>query len=682
MDNTIQHLTELCVEAETLAKAPNWEAVGVFFAEAGQKWIGLDPDGIHDDLKKRFDEAHATFTARLEHDKVRKARIAEREAFCAEIEAHSSSDNAAEFADRVHEIKSAWHDLPYLQPQYLEILQARFDKAVHAFSDSIELQREELALRNERLPEIEHLCGKVEDLAEGSEWILAEQELKEIRKRWLHLVAGLKGMEPIHERFDQALASFNRRKGELASTLEAELKLLGGLCGEMESCLKAEDLKSMLPKVKEIKERWKVSEIRDTAKEELQKHFRTMLNAYHKKIHGIFEEEDWSRWENYTIKVGLCEKAEKLPAETNFNLRFKLLKELQEEWKRIGPVPREKSDEIWNRFHQGCETTYRACRDFFNEQTKKRAQNLRGKTALCEQAEALQESTDWEGTADRLKALQVEWRGIGSAPKDKEEEALQRFRKACNTFFERRKAHYGEIHRIQAENKKAKMSLCEQAEALLSGQDLMASISIAMDLRRKWRDAAAAARGDEHALWDRFNSTLGKFFAHVDQVRNGNFQRKQEICADIERLANSQDLKDDCDKVAGTVRSLEDEWRRIGPSPRDKGRDVEDQFHSVLRLFDGQYREARRELQSTFASNVNAKEAILVEIAELASSADGAAGRVDEAAAAFEEAWRSGGPVPQERAANLEARFGEAMAALKAGDVGYFSAIALKQKEN
>ncbi|MFZ2653894.1 MAG: DUF349 domain-containing protein, partial [Victivallales bacterium] len=558
----------------------------------------------------------------------------------------------------------------------------RFDKAVHAFSSSIEIQREELALKNERLPEIEHLCGRAEDIAEGSEWILAEKELRDIRKKWLHAIGGIKGIEQLQERFDKALADFDRRKNELAATLEAEIKLLTGLCGEMESFLKAEDLKSILPKVKELKSRWKVSEIRDSAKEELQKHFKTMLNSYHRKINEIFEEEDWSRWENYTIKIGLCEKAEKLLSETNFNLRFKLLKALQDEWKRIGAVPREKSNEIWDRFHKSCEKTYQTCREFFDEQTKKRAENLVGKTTLCEKAEALQNSEEWENTAAALKALQTEWRDIGPVPREKEEETYQRFRKACNTFFDRRKAHYDEIHKVQAENKKAKIALCEQAESLMSGQDLMLSINTAMDLRGRWRNAAPAARRDEHVLWDRFNSALGKFFEKIDQDRNDNLLKRQGICAEIERLANSEELRSDCDKTDGIVRNLEDEWKKIGPSPRDKGKDVEDKFYSMLRLFEGKYRDARRELQTAFESNAKARETLLVEITAFASSADFAAASTDETTAAFEARWNSVGPVPKEKAAEFDARFSGALAALKNKDSGYFSAVAVRQKEN
>ncbi|HBC87971.1 MAG TPA: hypothetical protein DCZ94_13555 [Lentisphaeria bacterium] len=682
MDNIIQNLKDLCLEAENHAKASNWIAAEQFFADAGQKFKDLAAEGHHVELKKRFDDAFALFHSRMESEKTRKARTSEREAFCTEIEKYSSSENPAEFANRVKEIKSAWKNLPPLQSQYLEILQARFDKAIHAFSSSIEIQREDLALKNERLPEMEHLCGRAEDLAEGSEWINAEKELKEIKKKWLKAVAGVKGVSHFHERFDKALADFDRRKNELAATLETEINLLKELCGEMESCLKAENLKSMLPKVKDIKARWKLTEIRDPAKESLQSHFRSMLNSYHRKINEIFEEEDWHRWENYTIKIGLCEKAEKLMSETSFSMRLRSMKELQDEWKKIGAVPREKSNEIWERFHSTCEKIYKGCKEFFDEQDRKRAENLARKISFCEQAESVQNSEEWENTADKLKSLQMGWSETGQVTRGKEMDTYQRFRKACNIFFERRKAHYDEIHRIQSENKKAKIALCEQAEALLGLADPAQSISTAMGLRDKWRKAAYASRKDEKILWERFNSALGKFFEKVDSTRNENLARKEKICSEIESLSDSQELKSDCDKVDGLVRALEDEWRKIGPSPRDKGRDVEDKFYSLLRKFEAKYHEARRELQSSFESNIRAKESLLMEISEFASSGDAASANLDEAASAFQSRWDTIVPVPKDKLEGLDARLREYLEALKTKDTGYFSSETSKQKEN
>ncbi len=681
MDTIIKNLETICTEAEKSAKASNWDAIGQFFTDSAQKWESLAPDGAHPELRKRFDDARTEFNTRLEHDVLRRARIAEREALCAELEKYASSDNIAEFADRMKEIENTWKNLPPLQQQYLEILQARFVKAAHAFSSGIEIQREEQSLKNERMPEIERLCMKAEDLADTTEWAPAEKEIKEVRRKWLRAVAGIKGLEQFHARFDKALADFERRRDELAALLAAETKLLTELCAEMETCLKAENPKSMINKVKELKERWKLSEIRDPVKEELQKNFRIMLNSYHRKINEIFEEEDWSRWENYTMKLGLCEKADKLSLEPSFNLRFKLLKGLQDEWKRIGAVPREKSEELWDRFHKSCEGTYLACREFFDEQGRKRAENLAKKISFCEQAEAIQASEEWEKTAEKLKAMQAEWFTTGQVTKGKEEETFQRFRKACNAFFERRKAHYDELHKVRAENRKIKVSLCEEAEALLGVADPMQSINTAMELRKKWKNAPHAGWKDEHALWERFDSALNKFFEKIDQFRGGNLQRKQEISAEIERLANSPELATDCEKVADQARKLDDEWCKIGPSPRDKGRDVEEKYSSVLRLFEGKYREAQRSLQKTFELNVNAKEAVLVEIAGFASGAP-EADKIGEAASAFEAKWNSVGPVVKEKAAGLDARFAEMLTALKNNDKDYFNAVSKKQKEN
>ena len=675
MDTVTQNLENICLESEKLARTSNWKDVESFFAEAGQKWNTLDPEGKHQDLKKRFSDAHSAFNTRLANDRTRRARIAEREALCGEIEKFSTSQNPAEFADRVKKIKSDWRLLPGIPEAYLEILQKRFENAVQVFSKHVETL-------HERLPEIEHLCKIAEGLAEGSEWKSAEKELKKIKERWVHVVSEISGIEQFRERFDKAVETFTSRKTEFTNTLEAERKLLAELCGEMELCLNTENLKSVLPKVKELKSRWRVSEISDLEKERLQKHFKSLLHSYHKKINEIFEEEDWSRWENYTMKLGLCEKAEKLFSETSFQVRSQTLKILQDEWKRIGSVPKEKSTELWERFRSDCDKIHQTCREFFEEQNRLRAEHLLKKTSLCEQAEALQDSEDWENTADKLKSLQSEWNGIGPVPRGKEEEIFQRFRKPCNIFFERRKAHYKEIHRIQSENKKAKISLCEEAESLLNNPDLRQSLHIASELRGRWRNAAHAGRRDEQNLWERFNSALKNFYDKVDLSRNVNLLKKEKIYAKIESLSNSEELRTDCEKVAETIRHLIDEWKNIWPLPRDREKETEDKFQSLLHLSEGKYNEARRELQSAFERNIGAREAILLEIAGFASVENAMSGNIEEAVAGFENKWNSVGPAPKEKTDELDARFREALNALKNRDTGFFTSIALKQKDN
>ncbi|MCX6984430.1 MAG: hypothetical protein NT118_06705, partial [Lentisphaerae bacterium] len=273
LDTVTQNLENICLESEKLAKTSNWKDVESFFTETEQKWDSLDSEGKHPELKKRFADAHSAFNARLASDRTRRARIAEREALCGEIEKFSVSQNPAEFADRVKKIKSDWRLLPGIPEAYLEILQKRFENAVLVFSKHVEIL-------HERLPEIEHLCKIAEGLAEGAEWKSAEKELKKIRERWIHVVSEIRGIDQFRERFDKAVENFISRKTEFTNTIEAERKLLTELCGEMELCLNTENLKSMLPRVKEIKSRWKVSEISDFEKEKLQKHFKSLLHSY------------------------------------------------------------------------------------------------------------------------------------------------------------------------------------------------------------------------------------------------------------------------------------------------------------------------------------------------------------------------------------------------------------------
>lgn len=680
MNTVLETLEKLCVESEKHARTLNWKAAELFFAETEQKWNSLDPENRHAELRKRFTDSYSLFNTRYSSDKIRKTRIAEREALCEEIEKHSLAHNAADFTERVKEIANIWKGLPPIPEEYLEILQKRFEKAYHGFLKHIETFRKEQSLRNEKLPEIELLCGKVEQLSDGTMyWHQAEKELKKLKEKWSSIVSETHGIDDFKERFNSAVENFKNRKNECLNILSSEISLLNELCRKLELCLEAENLKSVLPNVKEIKSLWRVSNIKDPEKEKIQRHFKSLLQSYHRKINEIFEEEEWERWENYTIKLGLCEKAESLLKESNFHLRYKRLRELQEEWKWIGSIPKDKSQEVWEHFHSICEKVYQTCREFFDEQNKRCAENLLKKESLCERAEAIGDSEEWEDTAEKYKELQAEWNSIDPAQREKEKEIFQRFRKACGDFFEKRKLHYMKLHEVWAENKKYKISLCEQAEALIERNDLKNSFYTASELRDKWRDAASSGRKNDQHLWKRFSLALKNFYEKLDAVRLENLSKKEKICLNLESLMASPELKINCEKIEVIFRNSRDEWKAIGPVPKEEEKKIGDRFFSLLRSFDEKYREFRRELQSVFEKNINLKEKILDKITDISGSIDN---NVEEFISTLLNEWDSTNPVPEEKKQELNQRFNDAISSLKNRNHDYFISIKKQYNEN
>src|SRR5438045_5236291 len=163
----------------------------------------------------------------------------------------------------------------------------------------------------------------------------------------------------------------------------------------------------------------------------------------------------------------------------------KQVRDLQERWREAADVPRAQGDTLWKRFKAAHDEVWKKCEAHFAAQAQERAANLARKTALCERAEALAESTQWIQSADEIKKLQAEWKTIGPVSRGQEKAIWERFRIPCDRFFSRRHADLAERKTVWAENLAKKETLIAKAEALATASD--------------WEPAAAQVRQPQAA---------------------------------------------------------------------------------------------------------------------------------------------------------------------------------------
>ena len=156
------------------------------------------------------------------------------------------------------------------------------------------------------------------------------------------------------------------------------------------------------------------------------------------KLQALREIEGWQRWANVGIQEQLCEKMEALKSEENPEEIARRIRELQQQWRQAADVPRAQSDALWQRFKAAHDEVWARCEAHFAAEAVTRAENLQKKVALCEQVEALADSTRWIQTADEIKTLQAEWKTIGPVSRGQEKAVWERFRAACDRFFTRR----------------------------------------------------------------------------------------------------------------------------------------------------------------------------------------------------------------------------------------------------
>ncbi len=227
---------------------------------------------------------------------------------------------------------------------------------------------------------------------------------------------------------------------------------------------KPEDIEKAAHDLHEIQERWKqVAEAPRAQAQALWHRYRQAADPIQAKAREFFAQRAEERGANLKLKMALIERAEALADSTDWIKTADELKKLQAEWQQVGPVPRQDTKITWKRFRDACDRFFTRRNADLNERKETWTANLAKKDALCARAEELAASREWERAASEIRRLQAEWKTIGPVRRTKSEAIWQRFRTACDTFFDR----YKRRDEIELEAKHAdREALVVELEAL------------------------------------------------------------------------------------------------------------------------------------------------------------------------------------------------------------------------
>ena len=243
--------------------------------------------------------------------------------------------------------------------------------------------------------------------------------------------------------------------------------------------------------------------------------------------------------ENYRRKEELVVKAEELSPSTEWKSTSEAIKALQAEWKTIGPVPQERSQELWQRFRKAGNAFFERLQEHRKETSQGTEENLHLKEALCVRAEELSQSTDWKGTAEAIKALQAEWKAVGPAPRGQADAVWKRFRKAADVFFARRKEHSDTLRKEQEENLRRKEALVARAEELSQSTQWKATVQMIKEVQAEWRTIGPAPSNKAESVWRRFRAAIDLFFerqaAYFSQRNQDVGKRQDQMLDALER---------------------------------------------------------------------------------------------------------------------------------------------------
>ncbi len=329
------------------------------------------------------------------------------------------------------------------------------------------------------------------------------------------------------------------------------------------------------------------------------------------KINNELRAYDFKK--NLELKTALCEKAEALATEEDVVAAFRTLQQLHQDFREIGPVASELREEIWTRFKNASTVVNKRHQDFFESRKQKEEDNLAQKTAICEQVEgldlsALKTFADWNALTEKVIELQAQWKTIGFAPQKMNVQIFERFRNACDEFFNRKQEYFKTVRNSLNENYEKKLALCEKAEALKDSQDWKATTDALIELQKQWKEIGTVPKKVSEEIWKRFNDACDAFFAAKKEATSDQRQEQTENLAKkksiIERLA-AIDPKDLENELREKLREAQDEWNKIGHVPfKEKDKLFKAFREQMDRLYGAANENATRRRVNKFKSDI------------------------------------------------------------------------------
>ena len=438
----------LCAEIE----ASSGDEIAERLRDARARWDGLSPmpESWAVDLQQRFETA--VRGAERRHERRLAARqLAERAPdVVTEIETLAGTEDYASIRAQWYSLRKQWQQMTR-DAEIDSALVGRFDEAAERL-DTRENEHRDVRLRQQQdnLHRLQSAVQELETRAAAENLTLrdAEKILKDSK-----LAVGTMGPLPTKQdredltvRLQAVRTTVTPRIKELRDAEEwkrwANVQVQEELCTKMEALIPIADAEpeKSATEMRALQERWKsVAAAPRSQAEALWSRFKTAQDQVYEKCKDFFAQQAAERQENLKRKEALVARAESLADSTDWVRTADALKQLQAEWKSVGAVTRGHEKAVWERFRTACDKFFTRRQEDLKERKHEWADNLAKKEALITEAEQLAQSTEWEKAAARIKQLQNEWKKIGPVRKNKSEAIWQRFRGACDTFFERYK---------------------------------------------------------------------------------------------------------------------------------------------------------------------------------------------------------------------------------------------------
>ena len=397
------------------------------------------------------------------------------------------------------------------------------------------------------------------------------------------------------QRLKELFAEYRRKRNEYMARLdeekEANYRTKLQIIEELKELIDSnETLNHTFNSFRELQRRWKeTGPVPQTHLKDLWETYNMYVENFYNFIKINKELRDLDLKKNYEAKLQLCEEADALVLETSVITAFHKLQKLHEQWREIGPVANEYKEPLWDRFREASSKINKRHQEYFDNIKEEQKRNLELKTQLCVRTEELSEASpttrkEWNKASEQLIEIQKVWKTIGFAPKKDNTKIYERFRTACDRFFENKRNFYLQTKAEMENNLHLKNEICAAAEAVMDSEQWKKTTDELIALQKKWKEIGPVSRRHSDAVWKRFRTACDHFFerkaAHfseIDSQYEENLSKKREL---LEELKNFS--VEERDKGFEAIKELQRRWAEIGFVPIKQKDAIQSEYRSLV----------------------------------------------------------------------------------------------------
>jgi len=387
----------------------------------------------------------------------------------------------------------------------------------------------------------------------------------------------------------------------------------------------------------------------------LREKFRAVFHDYRTKRQRYYKDLEEKLNANFKSKLELIEKIKEIVTkDESIGDTFKEFNQIQQEWRNIGPVPRNESADLWRTYHHHVENFYEYIKINKELRDLDFKKNREAKEKLIAEAEALLEKDNVPEAFKQLQKLHKKWKNQGPVERENREPMWERFSEATKKLHDKREAHYEGMREKASELVEDKKKLVEQLENvdyshINSHHKWQEAIKKVEAIREAFRKIGRINHPDNDVVWDKFRGILKEFnhkknqyYKELKKAHHVNLEKKRELVDIAQKLKDSEDWKE----TTNEMKRIQAQWKKIGHVPKSESDKIWKEFRAACNHFFDRLTDHNKDRDKQFEGNFTAKQQLLEKLEKYEPNKDDQKGSVKELKKIINE-WKEIGRVPR-----------------------------------